>query len=50
MKKSLYEQPSLDVIDLQLDTAVLQDSNSLFGSANAAGLMDDESDENTYSY
>ena len=50
MKKSLYEQPSLDVIDLQLDTAVLQDSISLFGGANDPGHFDDESEENTYTY
>ena len=40
----------MDVIDLQLDESVAVLEASPWGGVNAAGLMDDESNENTYTY
>ncbi len=50
MKKSLYEQPSVDVIDFQLDESVAVLSASPWGGVDAAGLMDNETEEYTHTY
>lgn len=43
-----YQQPSVDIIDVLFDEAVLQASN--WGNANDAGILGDEEDNRTYTY
>ena len=48
MNKMIYQQPSVDIVDVMFDEAVLQSSN--WGNANDAGILGDEEDDRTYTY
>ena len=50
MNKMFYQQPSVDIVDVMFDEAVLQSSNSNWGNANDAGILGDEEDDRTYTY
>ena len=46
--KSLYEAPTIDILEVQFEGALLQASN--YGSSQAAGRGFSSSDENIYDY